>query len=80
MSTKIRLKRVGGKKKPYYRVVIADSRQPRGGRVIEEIGTYDPGQEPSAFSVDADKVKDWLQKGAQPTDRVRILLTKVGVL
>ncbi len=80
MSTKIRLKRMGGKKKPYYRVVVADSRQPRGGRVIEEIGTYDPGREPSAFTVDVDRVKVWLEHGAQPTDRVRILLSKVGVL
>ena len=80
MSTKIRLKRIGGRKKPFYRVVIVDSRAPRGGRSIEEIGTYDPGQEPSAFTVDAEKAKDWLAKGAEPTDRVRILLTHAGII
>lgn len=80
MATKIRLKRMGGKKKPFYRVVIADAREPRGGRVIEEVGTYDPGQEPTMVQVDADRVRDWLAKGAQPTDRVRTLLGKLGVL
>jgi small subunit ribosomal protein S16 len=71
---------MGGKKKPFYRVVIADAREPRGGRVIEEIGTYDPGQEPSAVHVDQERVREWLSKGAQPTDRVRSLLGKMGVL
>lgn len=80
MSTKIRLKRVGGKHKPFYRVVVADSRRPRDGRVIEEIGVYDPGKEPSTFEVDQEKVRGWLAKGAQPTDRVRLLLTQTGVL
>lgn len=80
MSTKMRLKRMGGKKKPFYRIVVTDSRKPRDGRVIEEIGTYDPGQEPSAFTVDQDRARAWLEKGAQPTDRVRILLTLAGVL
>ncbi|MDP2872712.1 MAG: 30S ribosomal protein S16 [Bacillota bacterium] len=80
MATKIRLKRMGGKKKPFYRVVIADAREPRGGRVIEEIGTYDPGVDPAAVHVDADRARDWLSKGAQPTDRVRTLLGKLGVL
>ena len=76
MSTKIRLKRFGGRKKPRYRVVVADSRKPRDGRVIEEIGTYDPTQDPPAFRVDDERVKDWLSKGAQPTERVRNLLAR----
>jgi len=80
VSTKIRLKRIGGRKKPFYRIVIADSRLPRDGRVIEEIGTYDPRQEPSAIVVDADRAKEWLSKGAEPTDRVKLLLGHAGVL
>jgi small subunit ribosomal protein S16 len=71
---------MGGKHKPFYRVVVSDSRVPRDGRVIEEIGTYDPGKEPSAFTVDEDKARAWLAQGAQPTDRVRILLTRAGVM
>ncbi len=77
---KIRLHRMGAKKKPFYRVVVADSRSPRDGRFIEEIGTYDPMVEPSAFKVDADKVKDWIAKGAQPTDTVRALLKRNGIV
>lgn len=80
MSTKIRLKRIGGRKKPFYRIVIADSRLPRDGRVIEEIGTYDPRQEPSAITVDADRAREWLSKGTEPTDRVKLLLGHAGVL
>jgi len=80
VSTKIRLKRMGGKKKPFYRVVVADSRVPRDGRVIEELGTYDPGKEPSAFTVDQDKAREWLARGAEPTERVRTLLTRAGVM
>ncbi|HNZ63383.1 MAG TPA: 30S ribosomal protein S16 [Bacillota bacterium] len=80
MAVKIRLKRVGKKKQPYYRVVVADSRSPRDGRFIEEIGTYDPHTEPSTFKVDADKVKEWITKGAQPTDTVKKLLKYNGVL
>ena len=80
MAVKIRLKRVGKKKQPYYRVVVADARSPRDGRFIEEIGTYDPHTDPSTFKVDAGKVKDWMAKGAQPTDTVKKLLKYNGIL
>ena len=80
MAVKIRLKRVGKKKQPYYRVVVADARSPRDGRFIEEIGTYGPHTDPSTFKVDADKVKDWIAKGAQPTDTVKKLLKYNGIL
>ena len=80
MAVKIRLRRVGAKKAPFYRVVVADSRYPRDGRFIEEIGYYDPTKEPSVVKVDADKVKDWIGKGAQPTDTVRSLLKKQGII
>lgn len=75
MPTKIRLKRFGGKKKPRYRVVVADSREPRDGRVIEELGTYDPTTDPPSFRVDSARVSDWLSKGAQPTERIKKLLS-----
>ena len=74
---KIRLRRLGAKKSPFYRVVVADSRFARDGRFIEEIGTYDPTQEPSLVQIDAEKAKQWLANGAQPTDTVRGLLKKV---
>ena len=77
---KIRLRRMGAKKAPFYRVVVADSRFPRDGRFIEEVGTYDPTKNPSEFKVDAEKAKKWLASGAQPTDTVRALLKKVDVL
>ncbi len=77
---KIRLKRIGAKKAPFYRVVVADSRSPRDGKFIEEIGTYDPMADPSIFTVDADKVKSWIAKGAQATDTVKALLKKNGSL
>jgi len=77
---KIRLKRIGAKKAPFYRVVVADSRSPRDGKFIEEIGTYDPMADPSIFTVDAEKVKAWVAKGAQTTDTVKALLKKNGVL
>ncbi|HZK28864.1 MAG TPA: 30S ribosomal protein S16 [Clostridia bacterium] len=80
MAVKIRLKRVGKKKQPYYRVVVADARFPRDGRFIEEIGTYDPHTDPSTFVVDADKTKDWIAKGAQPTETVKKLLKYNGIL
>ncbi len=80
MAVKIRLKRVGKKKQPYYRVVVADSRSPRDGRFIEQIGTYDPHTDPSTFKVDAVKVKDWISKGAQPTETVKKLLKYNGIL
>ena len=77
---KIRLRRMGAKKAPYYRVVVADSRYPRDGRFIEEIGTYDPNKEPSEIKIDADRAREWIKTGAQPTDTVRALLKKVDVL
>lgn len=80
MAVKIRLRRVGAKKAPFYRVVVADSRYPRDGRFIEEIGTYNPLVEPSEFKVDAEKAKKWIANGAQPTDTVKALLKKNGVI
>jgi len=77
---KIRLKRIGAKKAPFYRLVVADSRYPRDGRFLEEIGYYNPNTNPSEVKVDVEKAKDWLRKGAQPTDTVRALLKKNGVL
>ena len=77
---KIRLRRMGAKKAPFYRIVVADSRYPRDGRFIEEIGYYNPMEEPSVVKVDPEKAKKWIQNGAQPTDTVRILLKKAGVL
>ncbi|NLA83845.1 MAG: 30S ribosomal protein S16 [Clostridiales bacterium] len=77
---KIRLKRLGAKKKPFYRVVVADSRYPRNGRFLEEIGYYDPSANPSQVKIDIEKAKAWISKGAQPTDTVRALLKKNGVL
>ena len=80
MAVKIRLHRVGAKKTPFYRVVVADSRYPRDGRFIEEIGTYNPLVEPSEFKVDADKAKQWIANGAQPTDTVKALLKKNNII
>ena len=80
MAVKIRLRRMGAKKAPFYRIVVADGRYPRDGRFIEEIGYYDPTKEPSVVKVDAEKAKAWLQNGAQPTDTVRDILKKQGVL
>ncbi len=77
---KIRLKRMGAKKAPFYRIVVADSRYPRDGRFIEELGTYNPMVEPAAINVDADKAKQWIANGAQPTDTVKGLLKKANVL
>ncbi len=77
---KIRLRRMGAKKNPYYRIVVADSRSPRDGRCIEEIGAYDPLTNPATVTVDAEKARKWIQNGAQPTDTVRGLLKKAGVL
>ena len=79
MAVKIRLRRMGAKKNPFYRIVVADSRYPRDGRFIEEIGTYNPMSEPSTLKVDADKAKDWIAKGAQPTDTVKALFKKNGI-
>jgi small subunit ribosomal protein S16 len=80
MSVKIRLKRMGAKKKPSYRVVVADSRSPRDGRFIEEIGFYDPLKEPAEIRIDGEKAKKWIGNGAQPTETVRALLKKSGAL
>ena len=80
MAVKIRLRRMGAKKAPCYRIVVADSRYPRDGRFIEEIGFYNPMKEPAEITVDADKAKNWISNGAQPTDTVRDLLKKTGVL
>lgn len=80
LMVKIRLKRMGAKKSPFYRVVVADSRYPRDGRFIEEIGTYNPMTEPSEIKIDVEKAKTWLKNGAQPTDTVRELLKKSGII
>jgi len=77
---KLRLKRMGAKKAPFYRIVVADSRYPRDGRFIEEIGTYDPLKEPSAIQVNGERALEWIRTGAQPTDTVKNLLKKAGVL
>ncbi|MBR1529963.1 MAG: 30S ribosomal protein S16 [Oscillospiraceae bacterium] len=80
MAVKIRLRRMGAKKAPFYRVVVADSRFPRDGRCIDEIGYYDPTKEPSVVNINADKAKDWIKKGAQPTDIVKNIMKKEGIL
>lgn len=80
MAVKIRLRRMGAKKAPFYRVVVADSRFPRDGRFIEEIGYYDPTKEPPVIKIDADKVQQWIANGAQPTDTVKALLKKSGAI
>ena len=77
---KIRLKRMGAKKSPFYRIIVADSRSPRDGRFIEELGTYNPLTNPAEIKVDAERVHQWVKNGAQPTDTVRGLLKKAGVL
>ena len=77
---KIRLRRMGAKKAPYYRIVVADARSPRDGRCIEEIGTYNPLTNPATINVDVEKAQTWIKNGAQPTDTVRGLLKNAGVL
>ena len=77
---KIRLRRMGAKKAPFYRIVVADARSPRDGRCIEEIGTYNPLTNPAALNVDVEKAQAWIKNGAQPTDSVRDLLKNAGVL
>jgi small subunit ribosomal protein S16 len=79
MAVKIRLARFGAKKKPFYRIVVTDTRAPRDGRFIEKIGTYDPKQDPPSISVDKEKVTEWLQKGAQTSPTVAQLLKRVGI-
>ena len=80
MAVKIRLKRMGAKKSPFYRVVVADTRSPRDGRFIEALGHYDSTTQPAVIKIDEDKAVEWLQKGAQPTDTVRDLFSKAGIM
>ncbi len=80
VAVKIRLKRMGAKKKPFYRIVVADSRAPRDGKFIEEIGYYNPISEPIELKIDGEKAQKWLNNGAQPSDTVKALLKKQGVL
>ena len=80
MSVKIRLKRIGAKKAPFYRVVVADSRYPRDGRFVEEIGYYNPMVNPADIKIDSEKAKKWVANGAQPTETVKSLLKKAGVI
>ena len=80
MATKIRLKRMGAKKAPFYRVVVAGSRWPRDGRFIEELGYYNPLTDPATINIDSDKAKKWIENGAQPTDTVKVILKKSGIL
>lgn len=80
MAVKIRLKRLGAKKSPFYRIVVADSRTPRGGKSIAEIGYYDPTKDPAVLKVEVEDAKKWINNGAQPTDTVRALLKKSGVI
>ena len=79
MAVKIRLRRMGKKKAPVYRIIVADSRSPRDGRFIEEIGTYDPNQDPSVYKVDEEAAKKWLANGAQPTDVVARIFKETGI-
>ena len=80
MAVKIRLKRMGMKKMPFYRVVVADERAPRDGRFIEEIGYYNPMTEPATVKIDAEKAQQWIKNGAQPTETARTLLKKSGII
>lgn len=77
---KIRLRRMGSKKNPFYRIVVADSRYPRNGRFIEEIGTFDPLQDPAVITVDAERAQAWIKTGAQPTETVKALLKKANAI
>lgn len=80
MAVKLRLKRMGKKGKPFYRIVAADSRSPRDGRIIESIGTYNPTMNPAEIKIDGEKAMQWLKDGAQPSDTVRNLLSKEGIM
>ena len=80
MAVKIRLRRMGAKKAPFYRVVVADSRYPRGGRFIEEVGTYNPLTDPATVNLNAESIKKWIGNGAQPTDTVKALLKKNKII
>ena len=77
---KMRLRRMGAKKQPFYRVIVADERSPRNGRFIEELGYYNPLTEPATIKIDADKAKEWIKNGAQPTETVKVLLKKAGIV
>jgi small subunit ribosomal protein S16 len=79
MTTRIRLRRMGAKKRPFFRVVVADQRSPRDGRFIENIGKYHPLEDPSLIDIDEAKALEWLRKGAQPSQAVQVLLTKAGI-
>ena len=80
MAVKIRLRRLGAKKAPFYRIIVADSRSPRDGRFIEEVGYYNPMTNPAEIKVDAEKAQKWLDNGAQPTETVKSILTKSGII
>lgn len=80
MSVKIRMRRMGSKRKPFYRIVVADSRMPRDGRFIEKVGYYNPLTNPDEVKLEEDKIFEWLEKGAQPSDTVRSLLSKAGLM
>ena len=80
MAVKIRLRRMGQKKAPFYRIIVADSRSPRDGRCIEEIGTYDPNTDPSTFKVNEELAKKWLANGAQPTEVVSRIFKQTGII
>ena len=80
MAVKIRLRRMGAKKAPFYSVIVADSRSPRDGKCIEEIGTFDPMKTPAEVKIDAEKAQQWIKNGAQPTDTVKALLKQNGII
>lgn len=80
MAVKIRLRRMGAKKAPFYRVIVADSKSPRDGKCIEEIGTFDPMKNPAEVKIDAEKAQQWIKNGAQPTDTVKALLKQNGII
>ena len=80
MAVKIRLKRMGQKKAPFYRIVVADSRSPRDGKFIAEVGTYDPTRTPSAFNINEEEAKKWIENGAQPTETAKSILKKSGAI
>ncbi|MEG1551256.1 MAG: 30S ribosomal protein S16 [Oscillospiraceae bacterium] len=80
MAVKIRLRRLGAKRNPFYRVVVADSKAPRDGRFIEEIGTFDPMKNPAEINIDAEKAAQWIKNGAQPTETAKALLKKSGII
>ncbi len=80
MAVKIRLRRMGAKKAPFYRIVVADSRYPRDGRFIEEVGYYNPMTNPATINLESDKIKTWIDNGAQPTETVKSILVKNGII